>query len=368
MADRINVLLESSKQIMLDCCLENGAVVAANTDKAYYPKRCQSYRFVWPTDAAFTLLALNELGVRHVQEPYFKWLMSRVEDVAADGLLFQNYYTHGTKRWINFQPDSNGKTLWLIHDFFDGNVPKEWHHLMKLLSQALVRMWAGKFFGMKTQDRWEERSTYPDLEDNHTYSLAACVHGLRLAYKVLDDVKLRKVASEMLVCIDKAYQKCEQENKKSFRKNYFFRTAGKLSDSTVDASVLGLVWPFEIVSARDKRITDTVQVIEDNLVRDGGVMRYECDLYDGWTYHTEDRKKGAGTWPILTLFLCIYYARKGDMKKARKYYDWVVDKFNNCIPEQYYTNAIQEGVSPIAWNHAMFVFASKELGLLPKDQ
>lgn len=356
-------MLIASKEVLLSCCLENGAVVAADSDKPYYPNRCQNYRFVWPTDAAYILLALKSLGIKEVQEEYFRWLIERAEDVKNDGLLFQNYYTNGPKRWLGFQPDANGKTLWLMHDYYDGKVPESQMPLLRLLAEGLLRMWNGRHFTIQTQDRWEERHTYPDLEDNHTYTLAACVHGLRCAYAVTEDERYNKAAEEMNSRINSAYQKCSLRNKKSFGKSYFFRTFGKLPDPTVDSSVLALVWPFGIVDAKDNRIVSTIRVIEDNLVVNGGLLRYECDMYSGWTYHTQDRRKGAGTWPILNLFMALYYAKKGDRKNALKYYNWVQKKFDRHIPEQVFENSLQQSISPLGWSHAMFVFATKELGL-----
>jgi GH15 family glucan-1,4-alpha-glucosidase len=358
---KIRKLLVTSKQVLLDCCLENGAVVAANTDKAYYPSRCQCYRFVWPTDAAYILLALKELGVKNVQEPYFSWLWDRCEDVKNDGLLFQNYYTNGIKRWTGFQPDANAKTLWLLHDFFDGKIPEKWLPLAQKLADGLLRLWNEKCFSMKTQDRWEDRNTYPDLEDNHTYTLAACIKGLTCALSVVKDDRMEKTIKEMRSRIDAAFQKNMQAESRNFKKSYFFRTAGKFNDPTVDASVLGLVWPFGVVSAKDERMKATVQVMESSIVRNGGVLRYEGDRYDCWTHHTEDRRKGGGAWPILNCFMALHYLTCGEKKKAFTYLDYILERFDDYIPEQVFENKMQVAVSPLAWSHAMIVFVAKEL-------
>lgn len=62
MEKRLEELVESSRQVLKDVCIENGAVVAANSDKEYYPNDVANYRFVWPRDAAFTLYALDIIG------------------------------------------------------------------------------------------------------------------------------------------------------------------------------------------------------------------------------------------------------------------------------------------------------------------
>ena len=54
---RIRKTLEVSKDILKDCTLENGGIVAANSGKRYYPANAKSYYYVWPRDAAFACLA-----------------------------------------------------------------------------------------------------------------------------------------------------------------------------------------------------------------------------------------------------------------------------------------------------------------------
>lgn len=43
MKQKINQLIETSKKIILDCCLENGAIVAANSTKPYYSEEAKNY-------------------------------------------------------------------------------------------------------------------------------------------------------------------------------------------------------------------------------------------------------------------------------------------------------------------------------------
>jgi len=48
---QIRELLITSKKVIKDCALPNGAIVAANSTKPYFPKEAKYYRFVWPRDA-----------------------------------------------------------------------------------------------------------------------------------------------------------------------------------------------------------------------------------------------------------------------------------------------------------------------------
>jgi len=124
----------------------------------------------------------------------------------------------------------------------------------------------------------------------------------------------------------------------------------------VDASLLGLVYPFEICSANDQRMVNTVNAMERKIVENGGVHRYEKDVYDGWMREGKLRRKGAGAWPLLNFWMSIYYEMRGEKEKAEKYNEWVLNRLNSpYIPEQIFENELQKSVCPLVWAHAMFV-------------
>jgi GH15 family glucan-1,4-alpha-glucosidase len=64
---------------------------------------------------------------------------------------------------------------------------------------------------------------------------------------------------------------------------------------------------------------------------------------------------------LLNFWLSIYYARAGNKEKALQFYNWVLERVDEFIPEQIFENDIQISVSPLCWSHSMFVMASKEL-------
>jgi len=203
-----------------------------------------------------------------------------------------------------------------------------------------------------TNDLWEERHTFPDLKDSFTYDLVACSKGLEKANEIIPNSRWEEVSNQMKKLLEKHYNG-----------KFFVRSHGILSDEKIDASMLGLVYPFESIKPDDKRMKSTVKEIEKKLVINGGVHRYEHDEYDGWMYESFHRKKGAGAWPLLNFWLSIYYSKLGKKKKARKYFDWVVDRVDDYIPEQIFDNDIQVSVSPLAWSHVMFLIAGKNLEL-----
>ncbi len=349
--------IEVSKKVILDCALKNGAIVAANADQPYYPRGASDYHYVWPRDAAYTCVAADMAGIDHIQKPFFNWLSKRPEDFKKEGLLFQNYSTNGRVRWRGFQPDQAGSVLWAIHFHYRNNLSDalKYETLIRRLADGLCSDWKETHFFQNTQDLWEEghRRTSSKYENNHTYSLAACAKGLELAEIMIHNESCLRVAKQMRDRIELAY---DQEKK------YFLRNYGKLKDFNIDASLLGLTYPFEIYPADDEKMVNTIQKMEEFIVEEGGVHRFQFDYYDG----EGTAQEGGGAWPLLNFWMSIYWSLKGDKKKAESYYNWVlerIEKYDYFIPEQLFKDP-RIGVYPLCWGHAMFIIASKFLGNL----
>ncbi|MHC1585588.1 MAG: glycoside hydrolase family 15 protein [Candidatus Syntropharchaeia archaeon] len=357
-------LIETTKVVIKDASVENGAIVAANTDKKYYPRDVSCYRYVWVRDASFTCVAADILGIE-IQEEFFQWCLERAEGFDRDGVFYQRYHTNGAKAGEQFQPDQTGTLLWAIWHHYQERIEDaaEFEELIEKAADGICKRWNGDHFIVETYDLWEERCSFPDLKENHTYSLAACTMGLKCADKMVNKGEKNKrwlrCASEIEKTIDKGYD---------MKRKYFLRTFGRINDSTVDASLLGLVYPFEVCDANDPRMRNTVDAMEERIVRYGGIHRYENDVYDGWMQDGRLRCKGAGAWPLLNFWISIYYVRRGDRKKARKYREWVLNRLETpYIPEQIFKNDLQKSVCPLVWSHAMFVL-SLEKDYMKRDK
>jgi len=364
-------LLETTKRIFKDASVENGAIVAANTDKKYYPRDASPYRYVWVRDASYISVAADIMGIG-IQEDFFQWCLERAEGFDRDGVFYQTYHTNGAKAGGQFQPDQTGTLLWAVwHHYTHQRRTEdaiEFKDLIEKAADGICKRWDRNHFIVPTYDLWEERCTFPDLEDNHTYSLAACARGLRCANAMMIELKnesknkiwLRR-AKEMEETIKNLSFKKKALPKKYY-KGYFLRTFGKINDYNVDASVLGLVYPFAVCSANDPRMVNTVNAMENKIVENGGVHRYEKDVYDGWTQDGELRRKGAGAWPLLNFWMAIYYEMRGEKEKARGYHEWVLNRLDRpYIPEQVFDNELQKSVCPLVWAHAMFVITQTVL-------
>lgn len=307
-----------------------------------------------PRDASCACVAADIAGISDIQENFFNWCLKRAEGFKETGLFFEKYYVNGLKALGRFQPDQTGAILFAIRHHYQRDLEKalEFETLIVKAANGLCDKWDKDHFNTVTNDLWEERLTFPDLNENFTYSLAACIKGLECANEIIPNEKWLDAAKQM-----------RGRMEKHFVEGYFVRSYGKLIDKGIDASMLGLVYPFGIYEANDSRVISTVKEIEKRLVINGGVHRYEFDEYDGWMYEEMHRKKGAGAWPLLNFWMSIYYSIKGDRNNAERYYIWVLDRVNEkgYIPEQIFENEIQVSVCPLTWSHSMFIIASKFL-------
>ncbi|MEF8880814.1 MAG: glycoside hydrolase family 15 protein [Candidatus Nanohaloarchaea archaeon] len=358
MNQRVKELVESSREVLRDVCIENGAVVAANSDKDYYPENVANYRFVWPRDAAYTLYALDILGEEEQEERFYDWLMERAEGFKDSGVIYHRYSTNGprdTDFGHQFQPDQAAALLWTILET-NKELDERKKEIIHLLADGLWSQWDEENFHSPTHDLWEEREAHPDMKENFSYTLAASSEALYLAADEIGEQKWFKTAEQMR-------ERLEQHQAKEDGKTYYPRTFGDVVDETFDACNLGLVWPFNVVQ-KDEKLKNTVELIEEHLMIDEGIMRYPGDMYDGIIHHTKHLKKGAGAWPLLTFWYSIAIHELGRKEEAQEVFDRQVDKIEGeYFPEQIFSRD-RQGIKPLAWSHSMFIIAAEKLGRL----
>lgn len=347
----ISQLLGSSKQVLLDCVLPNGAVVAANTDHPSYPIDANDYRHVWPRDASYILYALGLLG--NDKTPQFcDWMLGRAEGFMTSGLFYRRYATNGACSWPEeaFQPDQAGALLWSLTSAHsqDERVQRVIHQT----ATALCRSWNTDHFTSETHDLWEHMRCGVD-QPGFTYSLAACSFGLQSAADQYpsEGERWRQVATQMHDILEQ-----------SESQGYFTRI-GLDTDGHVDGSLSGLIWPFKTTSNPDV-LKATLQKIEDDLLTPEGVKRFTNDPYDGIIKRALDLNQGAGAWPLLTCWLAIAWSQLGQEERAHVLFDQLLDRLPaDFIPEQLFTDD-RIGITPLGWSHAMFVIACSKLGYL----
>ncbi|MBN2181191.1 MAG: glycoside hydrolase family 15 protein [Sedimentisphaerales bacterium] len=386
----INKLIRISKNVIEDCSLENGAIVAADSGKSAYPSAVQDYRYVWVRDASYICIAADLLGLKDIPEKFFDWCLYRAEGFRETG-LFSNAYNingtiHGTlvapadlkiprkvgdiyghliHHGTQFQPDQNGSLLVAIGHhikrFGTRNITR-YKKIIQHAASGICSSWKDRRFILPCFDLWEERCLPPKQKRIHTYSLAMCIAGLRIAIslsgKKKDWLRTEKEMSEVFATL-------YASGKNSIPGTYGGKF--KKEDFLPDTSLLGLVYPAAILEASDPKMETTVdEIIKQNTTANGGLMRYPNDKYCGGVKNGRVTLTGAGAWPLLNFWMAIYFSMRGDKKKAEKYFNWPLGKIDKYIPEQIFEVKKKLSVSPLAWSHAMFIIAANFLGNLSR--
>ena len=385
----VKKLLQTSKKVIEDSSLENGAIVAANSDKSVYPSTVQDYRYVWIRDASYICISADLLGLRDIPERFFDWCLSRAEGFKSTGLFLNAYhvngsiagtlinpdeirlprktadkYIHITHHGTQFQPDQNGSLLIAIDHhikYFKIAKPSKFKQLIETTANGLSNSWKDAKFILPHFDLWEERCISATQKRYHTYSLAMCIAGLRVAIKLLGKRKnWLRTEKEMTDIFNELYS----SNEKTIPATYSKGKIAKLrqirkDDFRPDTSLLGLIYPAGILDSSDIKMKNTVdEIIKRNTIHNGGLLRYPGDIYCGGVKNGQVTLTGAGAWPLLNFWMSIYFHLRNDKKNSIKFFNWPLSRIKTYIPEQIFQNKNKPSIHPLTWSHAMFIIAA----------
>lgn len=327
------------------------------------------YGYSWLRDGAFIADAMSRAGQVLSAEAFFDWcarvLVDRRAQVEAliarraagetippRDFLHTRFTLDGRDSdapWENFQLDGYGAWLWAL------GVHRRRHRRSVapfLAGASLSARYVAAFHDYPSYDWWEE---YP--EHRHTSTLAAVGAGLEAVSGWPEaEQGLRARARDTAAAIDVAIRG------DAAGRGYFGKWLG--SDE-VDASLLALATPFEMVAADDPLMVATVRRIEVDLVHEGGIHRYGTDTY-----------YGGGEWLLLAGLLGSYWHRRGDSLGALRQLEWIAARATaeGDLPEQVADHLLDPGsrqtwldrwgpvATPLLWSHAMYLTLAVETG------
>ena len=326
------------------------------------------YGYAWLRDGAFIAEGLDLCGHRAAAGRFHDWVAGVVL-ASADGIersiaavrdgrtpdprdyLHCRYAADGSRGpddWPTFQLDGPGIWLWsLAHHARAGGSLSEAHlGAATLAGRYLARVWS-----TPSNDAWEE---FPDRL--HTSTAAAVLAGLRALSEVAPEVTdpavgdARGALERLLVERVGAYTKWQ-------------------GSDAVDASLLWIVAPYELVTPDHPAFAATLGRVEAELVApNGGVFRYAADTY-----------YGGGEWLLLTAALGRVLLRRGgpgDRERAERCAAWIEAQAapDGGLPEQVAQHALHpdridewrrrwgESACPLLWSHAAYLALCVELG------
>ncbi|KAG6548860.1 hypothetical protein Mapa_009622 [Marchantia paleacea] len=363
-------------------CDKTGAVVAApEFDEDY--TRCGGYSFCWGRDAAYITTAIDQAGYHDLVTHFYDWTL---KSQSPDGSWAQRHFMDGrmAPQW-GLQVDETGSIVWGMWQHYEALLAakkdekalefaaKVWPAVKRAADFLTIYIDPDTKLPLASKDLWEER------QGEHIYSAAAVYAGLKCAgdlaqlqNHVVESEPWAAAADNMLDAIYKVGWSEErghflrvlklQISEQTFRENelkdvrVYSQTEDKgyvrhyaNIDSIIDASLLGLCVPFNVIRANDKKMQLTAEEIRKRLTVPGvgGLKRYEDDHYIG-----------GNPWIVTTLWMSLYDLRRGDVESSKQALQWAIDHQTDLglLPEQVdRVTGRTAWVVPLTWSHAMYI-------------
>jgi len=341
---------DTDVRFILDSQADNGAYLAS-------PSFSQ-YPYCWLRDGSFIAHAMDAVGQSASAAAFHGWVaatLSPLDDhvralirtrheegrVDHDRMLPARFPVHGEPQrdgWPDFQLDGYGQWLWSLerHVQAGGPLGDALRRAATTVADYLTAFWDEPCF-----DAWEEGRT-----QHHGSTLASAAAGLRAASRLLGPAYEPAATASWRFVRDR----CVMDG--HFTKRF--------ADPAVDASLVWLATPFDLVTDDDPTFAATLAAIERDLVVDGGAHRYQADTF-----------YGGGAWVLLTAGLAWHHARNGRQARARELLAWVETTRapDGALPEQvpdrrtdpwfrtYWTERWGPSASPLTWSHATVILA-----------
>lgn len=354
----MNYLFEKSIEILKKYQSPSGAFIASPNFKVY--------KYCWFRDGTYSAYALDLVGSHTNTERFYLWCAAVIErykekiecveeklqkgvDLSPDDLLHTRYgvdMSESHNDWPTFQLDGFGTFLWGVAQHVKLGGSRE--VLIKgFCGIDLVIRYLSLLWDHPCYDCWEEFG-----DKIHISTLASIYGGLSNINYFLNNKKLEKITQNIKGFV----------LKRGVKDGHLIKF---LESDEVDASLLWVSIPFEMLEPSHPLIKGTVEKIERDLrIKDGGLHRYKGDSF-----------YGGGEWVILTAWLGWYYARIGKYEMARKIKRWIEQQADELgqLPEQVqhslnftarYAKWQQkwgEVAKPLLWSHALYIILCKAI-------
>lgn len=344
---------------------ETGGIIAsAEIDEDF--AKCGRYAYTWPRDAVFITKAMDILKMKSDVDKFYKVFCKQTQ--SKNGMWEQRFFSDMRLApcW-GYQIDETASVIIGTYSHF------EYTEDEKFLKDTLPMCEkATDFLKRYIKDIFEETGKYNasyDLwemcEGVHLYSLSSiyAAFGTMLKiYKILGknvsgfennrlkDEKINKNKLE-LEKLQTEIKKYINQNMLDENKKYYVRNS---KDKKMDISIIGSVVPFKLFTTKEKKILNTIEKINLNLrTYTGGFQRFEGDHY-----------MEGNPWPIANMWMTLYYLEKGEKKKAKETFDFVVKTAStlNFLGEQVDNNTLKANwVIALGWSHAMFIWVLEKM-------
>lgn len=350
---------------------QHGSMVAAPTfglPEAIGGARNWDYRYCWIRDSAFTVHALLKLGFRDEASRYIEWISDRYEHSASDGSLNVMYRLDGgndleevelghlegykESRPVRIgnaaseqlQLDIYGElidSIYLAHKYSSPMSFSGWQQLTETI-EYVCRNWEQPDEGI-----WEVRGGVRHFLHSRLMCWVALDRALRLGELASFPAPVQRWREIRDRIFRSIHEEFWNEDIKAFVQ---YRGA-----SNVDASAL-LMPMVRFISPIDPRWLSTMEAIEEQLVVDAFVQRYDDDAVD---FEGLDGSE-EGSFTMCSFWYCECLARSCQVDKARLLFEKMTGYANHVglYAEELGFDAKHLGNFPQAFTHLALISAA----------
>lgn len=342
--------------------------------------KCGGYSYCWPRDGVFVTKALNLLKMQDISENFYLKFCKNTQ--SKNGMWEQRFFTNGNLApcW-GYQIDETSSVIYGINEHYKltGNIEilkqtkkmcenacdflfKYIENLFEIEEQDLVKKEILSKFNKN--ERIEKHLSYDIWEMNegvHLYSISSIYSAFGAMINIEEELQKNKskdnfnnrIKQENISNRKNKLTKYREQIKEYIIENFCDQKQKtlhrNLEDNKMDISILGTVFPFNVFSATEKIVVNTVEKINMTLrTYTGGILRFEEDNYIG----------GKNPWVISTLWMALYYIKVGKKKEAINLLNFVTKtaNYNGLLAEQIDNNTLKPSwVIGLGWSHAMFI-------------
>lgn len=350
---------------------ETGGIVAAGTTslpEKIGGARNWDYRFCWLRDATFTLYALLEAGFLSEAKAWRQWLLRAVAGSPAELQIM--YGVGGERRLVEYEvpwlPGYQKSTPVRI-----GNAAADQVQL-DVYGEVLDALYVARRAGLAANDAsWglecaliEHLETIWDQPDDGIWEVRGgrkhFTHSKVMAWVAFDravrsseEFGLEAPLGQWRAIRDRIHRRvCD--NGFDGKQNSFVQCFG---GTALDASLL-LIPIVGFLPATDARIRGTLSAIEQNLVSDGFVLRYQT------TTGTDGLPPGEGAFLACSFWLADNYVLQGRVGEARELFAKLVSLRNDVglLAEEYDPVVRRQlGNFPQAFSHLALINTARNL-------
>lgn len=378
-----------NRTILLFPLLQNDETggISATVELDEKMEKSGRYSYCWPRDAIFITKALDELNMTKETEKFYDIFCKKTQ--SENGMWEQRFYTDGRLApcW-GYQIDETASVIYGINEhykktknikFLTSNVKmceKALNFLFKYLENVFDEKEEVDVVKKEILDKVKEEGRETDKiykhlsydlwemnEGVHLYSISSIYGALNAMIEIYEAVESKYENNRLkLEQISKNKLKIQSEinNIKTYiEENLYDKNTKTLlrntTDSKMDVSILGAVYPFNLLGAKEKKVLNTVEKINMTLrTYTGGYLRFEQDSYI----------EGIHPWPIATLWMAMYYLKVGNRKLAQECFNFVTNSVSKLgfIPEQVNNSTMKPAwIIGLGWSHAMYIITLAEL-------